>query len=131
MPGVVAVQDNDFVGVAAPTTLRAEEALDAIAGTARWETAPHPSSAELYAYLRQNARGGMPKNPFAAEVSRAARSLRQTYHVAYVQHCPMEPRAAVAEWADGKLTVWTAARIRSACAASWPGRSAWPTTASG
>ena len=110
LPGVVAVQDNDFVGVAAPTTLRAEEALDAIARTARWETAPHPASAELDAYLRQNARGGIPKNPFAAEVSRAARSLRQTYHVAYVQHCPMEPRAAVAEWADGKLTVWTASQ---------------------
>src|SRR5262245_18049941 len=108
LPGAVAVQDNDFVGVAAPTTLRAEEALEAIARTARWETAPHPASAELDAYLRQYARGGIPKNPFAAELSRAARSLRQTYHVAYVQHAPMEPRAAVAEWADGKLTVWTA-----------------------
>jgi isoquinoline 1-oxidoreductase len=110
LPGVVAVRDNDFVGVAAPTTLRAEEALDAIAGTARWETAPHPASSELDQYLRQNARGGIPKNPFAAELSRAARSLRQTYHVAYVQHCPMEPRAAVAEWADEKLTVWTASQ---------------------
>src|SRR6185295_16565401 len=32
---------------------------------------------------------------------------REEYHVAYVQHAPLEPRAAVAEWADGKLTVWT------------------------
>jgi isoquinoline 1-oxidoreductase len=110
LPGVVAVQDNDFIGVAAPTTRAAVEAHAAIALTARWETAPHPASAELDAYLRQNARGGIPKNPFAAELSSAARSLRQTYHVAYVQHCPMEPRAAVAEWADGRLTVWTASQ---------------------
>ncbi|MGH9800060.1 MAG: xanthine dehydrogenase family protein molybdopterin-binding subunit, partial [Blastocatellia bacterium] len=27
--------------------------------------------------------------------------------VAYIAHAPLEPRAAVAEWQDGKLTVWT------------------------
>jgi nicotinate dehydrogenase subunit B len=27
--------------------------------------------------------------------------------VAYIAHAPLEPRAAVAEWAEGKLTVWT------------------------
>jgi isoquinoline 1-oxidoreductase len=31
-----------------------------------------------------------------------------TYAIAYVAHAPMEPRAAVAEWHEGKLTVWTA-----------------------
>jgi isoquinoline 1-oxidoreductase len=34
--------------------------------------------------------------------------LRQEYQVAFAQHAPLEPRAAVAEWADGNLTVWTA-----------------------
>ena len=37
----------------------------------------------------------------------AAVRLQQTYHVAYIAHAPLEPRAAVAEWADGRLTVWT------------------------
>jgi isoquinoline 1-oxidoreductase len=38
----------------------------------------------------------------------AARTrLQASYQVAYVQHAPMEPRAAVAEWQDGRLTVWT------------------------
>ena len=78
-----------------------------IADTARWEPAPHPSSGELSDYLRRHARE-IPKNPFADDVSKAAKTLRQTYHVAYVQHCPMEPRAAVAEWENGKVTVWTA-----------------------
>ena len=30
-----------------------------------------------------------------------------TYTVAYIAHVPLEPRAAVAEWKDGALTVWT------------------------
>ena len=33
--------------------------------------------------------------------------LAQTYTVAYIAHAPLEPRAAVAEWSGGKLTVWT------------------------
>ena len=41
------------------------------------------------------------------ELTQAAKTLRQTYHVAYVQHAPLEPRTALAEWTDGKLTVWT------------------------
>ncbi len=37
----------------------------------------------------------------------AAHRLEATYTVAYIAHAPLEPRAAVAEWEDGKLTVWT------------------------
>lgn len=37
----------------------------------------------------------------------AHRTVRATYEIAYIQHAPMEPRAAVAEWQDGQLTVWT------------------------
>jgi isoquinoline 1-oxidoreductase len=109
MKDVVAVQDGEFVGVAAPTTSLAEQALAAVAKTALWESAPHPSSKEVFAYLKQHARGGdRGKNPFADELGKAAKVLKQEYHVAYVQHAPLEPRAAVAEWEDGneKLTVW-------------------------
>jgi len=104
----VTVQDDQFVGVAGPTAFIAERALAAIAKTAKWEPAPHPSSTELYEYLKQHVNGGVPTNPFADEVAQASQALRQTYHVAYVQHAPLEPRAAVAEWADEKLTVWAA-----------------------
>lgn len=107
MQDVVVVQDDSFVGVAAPTTAQARRALEAIAATAKWEAVPHPSSQELYDYLAQHARGGVPQNPFADEVAKAPKSLRQTYHVAYAQHAPMETRVALAEWTDGKLTVWT------------------------
>jgi len=107
MPGVVAVQDGAFVGVAAPSLFLATQALNALATTARWEPAPHPSSIEVYDYLRQRAQGGVPSNPFAEELAAAHRVLRRTYRVPYVQHAPMETRAALAEWDEGRLTVWT------------------------
>lgn len=107
MKDVVVVRDGEFVGVAAPTTAQARQALEAVAKTAKWEPAPHPSSQELYDYLAQHAQGGRPKNPFAEEVAQAHRALHQTYHVAYAQHAPMETRVALAEWTDGRLAVWT------------------------
>ena len=101
------MQDGTFVGVAAPTTFRAEQALKAIAATAKWETAAHPSSKGIFDYLRKGAHGGVPQNPFAEELAQAAKTLRASYHAAYVQHAPLETRTALAEWSDGKLTVWT------------------------
>lgn len=111
LPGVTAIRDGDFVGFAAPTSMEAERARDEAARTAKWKPTPHPSSDELYGYLRSrvSSRGprrevkGSPESAFQG----AARVLRQTYQVAYIQHAPMEPRAAVAEWSGDNLTVWT------------------------
>jgi len=115
MKDVVVIRDEQFVGVAAPTTLQAEQALAALAKTAQWERPPHPSSKELYAHLKQHTEGGVPSNPFAEELTKAKKALRQSYHVAYAQHAPLEPRAAVAEWKDDKLTVWTATQNPFGC----------------
>lgn len=109
MKDVVVVQDGEFVGVAAPTAFAAEQALAAVAKTAVWEPAPHPSSKDVFTYLRTHARGVI-KNPFADTMAAAARALRQTYVVPYIQHAPLEPHAAVAEWEGGKLTVWAGTR---------------------
>jgi len=95
MPGVVVVHDGDFVGVAAPSEAIAKRALAAI--RAEWKTTPQPSSKDLVSVLRPGA-------PVTAE---QGRTLRATYTVAYIAHTPLEPRAAVAEWSEGKLTVWT------------------------
>lgn len=111
MPGVVVVRDGDFVGVAAKTTARAREALEAIAATAEWTVEPHPSSAELPEYLREHAEGGIPPNPFGDEVAKAPKSLKQSYDVAYIQHAPLETRAAVAEWVDGSVTAWVGTQV--------------------
>jgi isoquinoline 1-oxidoreductase len=42
----------------------------------------------------------------AEALPKAAHRLESTYTVAYIAHVPLEPRAAVAEWKDGRLTVW-------------------------
>ena len=104
MKDVTATQDGAFVGVAAPTSFLAQQAIDAIAATAKWDRSPQPSSKQLFDDLWQHARN-LPKNAFAMEDP--VRSLRAKYTVAYAQHAPLEPRTATAEWADGKLTVWT------------------------
>ncbi|HEY2584577.1 MAG TPA: molybdopterin cofactor-binding domain-containing protein [Tepidisphaeraceae bacterium] len=104
MKDVTAVQDGEFVGVAAPTSFLAEQALEAIAKTAQWERPTDaPSSKQLFEYLKQHARD-LPKNTFAA--ADPSKSLKATYNVAYIQHAPLEPRTAVAAWDGDKLTVW-------------------------
>lgn len=106
VPGVLVVRDGDFVGVAAPTSAAAQRALEALAATAQWSESPHPSSRAVYDYLRRNVEGGIPANPFAEEWAAASHRFRATYQVAYVQHVPMETRAALAEWEADRLTVW-------------------------
>jgi isoquinoline 1-oxidoreductase len=109
--GVAPVRDGDFVGCAAPTAHAARKAVAALAATAQWKTTDQPSSQTLFEHLKQHARGagrgGGSSRDVAAGLAGAARRLKAAYRVAYVQHAPMEPRAAVAEWRDGRLTVWT------------------------
>jgi len=109
MKDVVAVRDGEFVGFAASSTFRAEQALDAVAKTAKWNALSHPSSNELFLHLKKHAGTGRPRTRGSTDTAFAAamKVLSETYEVAYVQHTPMEPRAATAEWKDGKLTVWT------------------------
>jgi CO/xanthine dehydrogenase Mo-binding subunit len=108
MPGVTVVRDGDFVGVAAPTMPEAERALAAL--RAEWKTTPQISNRELFEYLKKNAatsRDHDEKGSVESALASAAHRLEETYTVAYIAHAPLEPRAAVAEWKDGKLTVWT------------------------
>ncbi|MBW1859107.1 MAG: xanthine dehydrogenase family protein molybdopterin-binding subunit [Deltaproteobacteria bacterium] len=110
MKDVKVVRDGQFVGCAAPSAHVARRALKAIATTASWKTVPQVSSREVHAHLKKNARrGGRPSTRGSVKKGFADSSkvLNETYEVAYVQHTPMEPRAAIAEWEDGKLTVWT------------------------
>jgi CO/xanthine dehydrogenase Mo-binding subunit len=137
MPGVIAVQDGSFVGVAAPSLEVAARALAAI--KADWrepaqetpgrapggsETAPGSapaaggaSSANLFEYLKAHqqsgggegygSRPGGETGSVEQGLASAAHRLDAVYNVAYIAHTPLEPRAAVAEWKDGKVTVHT------------------------
>lgn len=104
LPGVVVVQDGDFVGVVAPTAFQAQQALDAL--QAKWHSEAGPSDSELFAQLHGDGAEETPADLRAA-IEAAAQSLKATYTIAYIAHAPLEPRAAVAEWNAGKLTVWT------------------------
>ncbi|MHC4594013.1 MAG: xanthine dehydrogenase family protein molybdopterin-binding subunit [Planctomycetota bacterium] len=111
MKDVVVVREGQFVGCAAPSSLRAAQALRAVAGTASWKTVSHISSKNLFSHLKKNARPGGRSRPrtrgsIDKGLADASKVLERTYEVAYIQHTPMEPRAAVAQWKDGKLTVW-------------------------
>jgi nicotinate dehydrogenase subunit B len=111
MPGVFVVRDGDFVGVAAPSEHQAHIALDAI--RVQWKEVPQISSRELFAYLKEKAasnsedRRHNQKGSVEDGLANAVHCLDATYTVAFIAHAPLEPRAAVAQWADGKLTVWT------------------------
>ncbi len=107
MPNVFVTHDGDFVAVAAPSSFAAQQAIDALEKTAQWQRTPQISNTELFESLKSNARGGVPKNPLADAIASAPKSLKRQYNVNYIQHAPLEPRAAVAEWQDGSLTVWT------------------------
>jgi nicotinate dehydrogenase subunit B len=111
MAGVVIVRDGDFVAAAAATAREAEKALAAI--RVRWKEVPQISSREIFSYLKQNAaaksddRFRQQKGSVEVALLSAAHRVDATYTVAYIAHAPLEPRAAVAQWAEGKLTVWT------------------------
>jgi isoquinoline 1-oxidoreductase len=111
LPGVVVVRDGEFIGVAAPTEHRAEQALAAI--KAEWKPTPQISSKELFDHLKKTAAGGeggrgaFTQGSIAKGLAAADHRVQATYTIAYIAHVPLEPRAAVAEWKDGKLTVWT------------------------
>jgi CO/xanthine dehydrogenase Mo-binding subunit len=79
---------------------------------AQWKTPPQISNRELFAYLKANAgkhdqEAGDVTGSVSQAMATAEIKLSQSYTVAYIQHAPLEPRAAVAEWQGDKLTVWT------------------------
>jgi CO/xanthine dehydrogenase Mo-binding subunit len=113
MAGVTVVRDGNFAGVVAPTERAVRRAAAAI--TAEWRMpADLPSSASVYEHLKKTGttgggRGGAPT--VIGDVARAREAASKTfdasYKIPYIAHVPLEPRCAVAEWNDGKLTVWT------------------------
>ncbi len=113
MPGVVVVHDGNFIGVAAPNLPTAEKAIDAI--NAKWEeTTKQPAASEIFDYLVKNAteggggrNSGNTKGNVQDGLAAADFTHKKTYNIHYIAHVPLEPRAALAQWTEGKLTVWT------------------------
>jgi nicotinate dehydrogenase subunit B len=115
LANVIVVHDGDFAGVAAPDPEIARNALELLEVEA--QARPQIGEAELFDALRKKpdsearggfgGRGGSETGSVESGMASAAKTLSQSYTVAYIQHAPLEPRAALAEWQGDKLTVWT------------------------
>jgi nicotinate dehydrogenase subunit B len=111
--GVKLIHDGDFIALAAPDAYTADKALAAI--QAKWTVPPQPSNKNIFEYLKntpESNRSGSRGNAglqqaVSAPAKQSTIQLSQSYTVQYIAHAPLEPRAAVAQWQDGKLTVWT------------------------
>lgn len=113
MPGVSVVRDGNFLGVVAGSERAARRAASAV--TCEWRMpSDHPTSATIYEHLiakrgAATGRGGSAPTTIgdvAEARSAAAQVFDERYRIPYIAHVPLEPRAAVAEWNDGRLTVW-------------------------
>jgi CO/xanthine dehydrogenase Mo-binding subunit len=111
LPGVKVVRDSEFIGVVAPDAFTAHRAIGMI--SANWDVPVQPSNENLFEYLKNNPENGEPARPeheagsVEQGMSAADFKVEERYTVQYIAHAPLEPRAAVAEWNGGKLTVWT------------------------
>lgn len=109
IPGFVSlVREENFAAVVAESEDAATKAADAV--RTRWaEERDDASDWNLPALLKDNAgqeavlqQSGSPTIAFDSGNT----VVEGTYFTPYVSNAQMEPSAAVADWNDGKLTVW-------------------------
>ena len=110
IPGVIAVvRDGSFLGVIAEREEQAVKARVALAESAKWKAGPElPDPANIFAHLKSLPTKveviGVKQAPALAS---APKVLEATYTKPYMAHASIGPSAAVAEFKDAKLTVWT------------------------
>src|SRR4051794_30758 len=80
-------------GGGAPRARGGRRARRAVEGGGGGGGRPHPGSKDRVEYLRARRKGEVPGNPFGDEGKGAAKAVKASYYVPYVQHTPMEPRA--------------------------------------
>jgi nicotinate dehydrogenase subunit B len=109
MPGVVRViRDGNFLAVVAKKEFQAIKAMAALSATAKWKETPSlPKQDDLLGVLT-----GLPSQD-ATIFERSdpsvigQRSIEATYMRPYLAHGSIGPSCAVAQFADGVMTVWT------------------------
>jgi CO/xanthine dehydrogenase Mo-binding subunit len=118
MPGVLqVVRDGSFLAVIAEREEQAVRAMQALKESATWEEGRSlPTHESLFdhlmgqpdtALLVVNGRPVDDPIPPVEAPAEAAQTLSATYYRPYHMHAALGPSAAVAQWIDGKLTVWT------------------------
>lgn len=110
IPGIVAVVAiGDFIGVAAEREEHAEAAMRALKAT--WRPTPKlPDLEDLATALANNPaqpRVLLDKGDVDSAIARAAKRLTRTYVWPYQMHGSIGPSCALADYAEGRLTVWS------------------------
>jgi nicotinate dehydrogenase subunit B len=111
LPGVTAVARNgSFLAVAAEREEQAIVAAQALRDAAKWDESADlpPAGAALFASMKR-ARSQDAVVSEKINMEAAAKSVRRIeadYTRPYTAHASIGPSCAVAQWRDGKLTVW-------------------------
>ncbi|MFC1996030.1 molybdopterin cofactor-binding domain-containing protein, partial [Chloroflexota bacterium] len=131
IPGVVdVIQDGSFLAVVAVHEAQAVVALETLQASAQWEGAPdfpavhtiydHLLSAPAESFLVVDGTSTDDPIPPISAHPEAAYTLKASYFRPYQMHASLGPSASVAQFLDGKLTIWVHSQgvypIRSAIA---------------
>src|SRR5450759_1563695 len=111
MPGVVAVvRDGSFLGVIAEREEQAVNARTLLTASARWSGGRDlPDPSQLFAHLKSlpSQDSVIGEKQASAPALSSVRILEATYTKPYMSHASIGPSCALAEFKDGKYTVWT------------------------
>lgn len=109
MPGVIAVvRDGSFLGVVAEREEQAINAREALTNSAKWKLGPElPDPNRIYDYLKSRPAQTAVVNEKKAMVLAGPRVHEATYTKPYLSHASIGPSCALAEFKDGKFTIWS------------------------
>jgi len=109
MPGVIAVvRDGSFLGVVAQREEQAINARAAMIASAKWSGGtPLPDPNKLFDELRALPTKSSVVNEKKSVALASAKVIEATYTKPYVAHGSIGPSCAVAQFADGRFTVWS------------------------
>jgi CO/xanthine dehydrogenase Mo-binding subunit len=112
LPGVIAlVRDGSFLGVVAQREEQAIKARALLKASTQWnETASLPPSGDaLFEHLMTKARAqdSVVSEKTATISATPVKTLNATFTRPYQVHGSIGPSCAIAQWQEGKLTLWT------------------------
>jgi len=116
VPGATIVRGDGMVAAVADNPMTARRAVAAMVAT--W-TPLAPGPDDVVDHLRSHPVAGegweraVDETVGDVDAALAAGTFRvdATYTTAYLAHVPLETSAAVAEWADNRVTVWTGTQV--------------------
>jgi nicotinate dehydrogenase subunit B len=109
MPGVVeVVRDGSFLGVMARREEQAQAAANTLAKSAKWDAgAPLFGGQGIFDYLLTADSETAVLHTVKADAAPAATTHKAEYRRHFQAHASIGASCALAEWRDGKLTVWS------------------------